>query len=270
MGFRFINQLPQFFNASGQVMSGGQLAFYESGTTTPLDTYTDETLTQANPNPLELDSTGRPTADIWMNGNYRVVLLDNTGATIWTRDDVQQPGGTTFSLPALQAGQFLSNDGTTPLWTPVLQVPSPTGASGKVLSTDGSSLFWIPAPTNGSNGAAGTNANVTVNPTNVKWNNGTGAFAYYQMGAATAPASGGHTTSTTVTFPVAFATTPVVMASVSGGSFASAGYLVALNITNVSTTGFTIAFDTNSSDGSNGNIIASVPFNWIAFGITAS
>lgn len=270
MGFRFINQLPQFFNASGQVMSGGQLAFYESGTTTPLNTYTDETLAHANPNPLELDSTGRPTADIWMNGNYRVVLLDSTGATIWTRDDVQQPGGTTFSLPALQAQQFLSNDGTSPLWTPILQVPNPAGASGKTLSTDGSNLFWIPTPTNGSNGSAGTNANVDVTATDVKWNNGTGAFAHYQMGAGSAPASGNHTSSTTVTFPVPFATTPVVMASVSGTTFASSGYLAALAISNVSTTGFTIAFDTNSSDGSNGNIIAPVPFNWVAFGTTAT
>lgn len=270
MGFRFINQLPQYLDASGQVMSGGQLAFYESGTTTPLNTYTDETLTQANPNPLELDSTGRPTADIWMNGNYRVVLLDATGATIWTRDDVQQPGGTTFSLPALQSGKFLSNDGTNPLWTPVLQVPSPTGATGKVLSTDGSNLFWIPAPTNGTPGTPGANASVTVTATDVKWSGGSGALAHYQMGAGSAPASGGHTTSTTVTFPVPFATTPVVMASVSGTTFASSGYLVALAISNVSPTGFTIAFDTNSSDGTNGNIIATVPFNWIAFGTTAT
>lgn len=270
MGFRFIDQLPQFFNASGQVLSGGQLAFYESGTTTPLNTYTDDTLTQANPNPLELDSTGRPTADIWMNGNYRVVLMDGTGATIWTRDNVQQPGGTTFSLPALVAGQFLSNNGTAPLWAPVVQVPSPAGASGKVLSTDGSNLFWIPAPTNGTPGTPGTNASVTVTATDVKWSGGSGALAHYQMGAASAPTSGNHTTTTTVTFPIPFATTPVVMASVSNSAFASSGYLVALAITNVSTTGFTIAFDTNSSDGSNGNIIAPVPFNWIAFGTTAT
>lgn len=269
MGFRFINQLPQFLDAAGQVLSGGQLAFYQSGTTTPQDTYTDDTLTKANPNPLELDSTGRPTADIWMNGTYRVVLLDATGATIWTRDDVEQPGGTTFSLPTLVAGQFLTNDGTNPLWAPVLQVPSVTGAGGKVLGTDGSTLFWQPPPGAGANGTNGTNAAVTVTSTSVSWSNGTGDRFFIQSGSGSAPASGGHGTSTDITFPTAFKAIAAVIATPTSNSFATSGYQATVSVLNKSTTGFTASFDTNSSDGSNGNIINALPFDWVAFGTVA-
>lgn len=270
MGFRFINQLPQFLGASGQVLSGGQLAFYQSGTTTPQATYTDDTMTKQNPNPLELDSSGRPTADIWMSGNYRVVLMDSTGATIWTRDDVEQPGGTTFSLPSLVAGQFLTNDGTSPLWAAIQQVPNPAGSSGKVLGTDGTNLFWQPAPTNGTPGTPGTNAAVTVTSSSVKWSNGTGPLAFIQTGSGSAPASGNHGTSLAVTFPVPFATAPVVMITPTSNSFATSGYQATCSAINVSTTGFTASFDTNSSDGSNGNIVSALPFAWMAFGTVAS
>lgn len=263
MGFRFINQLPQFLNASGQVLTGGQLAFYSSGTTTPLATYTDDTLTIQNPNPLELDSTGRPTADIWMNGNYRVVLLDSTGATIWTRDDVQQPGGTTFSLPTLVAGQFLSNNGASPLWAAINQVPSPAGANGKVLSTDGSNLFWIPAPTNGTPGTPGTNAAVTVTTSSTKWSSGAAPFAFYQMGSGSAPASGTKNTQQSVTFTTAFASTPTVI--VIPTAAAQGGVMPIPMLFSVSATGFTVYFGTND-DNAAATFITACTFNWIAFG----
>ena len=190
---------------------------------------------------------------------------------VWTRDYVQTlaeaGNGSTLPSPASGTGEFLSSDGTNYIWAPVLQVPSPTGQTNKVLSNDGANIIWINPPTNGT---PGTNATVTVTATDVKWSGGSGSLAHYQMGAGSAPASGAHTTSTTITFPVAFATTPVVMASVSSTTFATSGYLAAVSITSVSLTGFTISFDTNSSDGSNGNIIAAVPFNWIAFGTTTS
>lgn len=267
MAFRFINQLPQFLNAAGQVLSGGQLAFYQSGTTTPQDTFTDDTLSKANPNPLELDSTGRPTADIWMNGNYRVVLLDNTGATIWTRDNVEQPGGTTFSLPALVAGQFLTNNGSAPSWAPISQVPSPAGAAGQVLGTDGTNLFWQPAPSNGTNGAPGTNANITVTPSSFKANNGSGAFWFVQGGSSSAPATGTKNTQQAITFPTAFASTPfvIVMPSspVSGGIFP-----IPMNYA-VSTTGFTVYLGCNDDNGT-ATFTGPTNFSWIAFGTVAT
>lgn len=271
MAFRFDNPLPQYFDAAGQVLTGGQLAFYTSGTTTPLATYTSPALTTANPNPLELDSTGRPTADIWLNGNYRVVLMDSTGATIWTRDNVQIPGGGAFTLPAMQSGQFLTNNGTVAEWASIAQVPSPAGASGKVLGTDGTNLIWQSAPSDGSSGTDGTNANVTVTPTGVKWNNGTGNLFFIQMGSGSAPASGIGGTSVNVTFPVPFATTPMVMALPTSNTVATNGDIPAVAIVNVSTTGFTFVGDTNTASSNYGGIITNpVPFNWVAFGTVAS
>ena len=53
-------------------------------------------------------------------------------------------------------------------------------------------------------------------------------------------------------------------------TFASAGYLAAVAVTGQTTTGFNVSFDTNSSDGSNGNIVSALPFDWIAYGTIAA
>ena len=44
MAQRFFSPNEQFFDDNGAVLNGGKLNFYETGTSTPLDTYSDETL----------------------------------------------------------------------------------------------------------------------------------------------------------------------------------------------------------------------------------
>jgi len=71
----------QFFDGNGDPLSGGFLYFFESGTSTPKTTYSDEDLTTENANPVELDAYGVP-GDIFFTGTARIVLTD--------ADDVQQ------------------------------------------------------------------------------------------------------------------------------------------------------------------------------------
>jgi hypothetical protein len=80
----------QFFNNAGVVLAGGQLFTYAAGSTTPLATYTDSTLAVANGNPVVLDSSGRPTTEIWLQNNtaYKFVLKDANSNTIGTWDNI--------------------------------------------------------------------------------------------------------------------------------------------------------------------------------------
>ena len=143
MSFRFLDQFPVYLNASGEPCAGGSLTFYETGTTTPKAVYTNKALGASATNPHVLSSTGRPTTDLWGSGSYRVVLKDSGGATIWTRDDVDELL-TGSGIPSMtsQSGKFLTNNGSVASWSAISQVPSVTGNSGKYLYTDGSTASW--------------------------------------------------------------------------------------------------------------------------------
>jgi hypothetical protein len=85
------NPVFQFVDSTGTPYAGGSLTFYESGSSTPLDTYNDPDLLapHLNSNPVTLNSAGWPDVNIFLtNVLYRVVLKDSSGNTIWTRDDV--------------------------------------------------------------------------------------------------------------------------------------------------------------------------------------
>jgi hypothetical protein len=66
----------QFEDASGVPYTDGNLYFYETGTTTPKNTYTSETLGTANANPVPLNAEGRPDVDIWGSGEFKLVVKD--------------------------------------------------------------------------------------------------------------------------------------------------------------------------------------------------
>lgn len=94
---RYYNPRPQYF-IGGVMASGAKLFFYTVGTTTKKDTYTDSTKNTANPNPVILDSQGRPAnsgtpIDIFLDGAYKVVLAPSTDTdppanAVWTEASV--------------------------------------------------------------------------------------------------------------------------------------------------------------------------------------
>lgn len=80
-----------FTEADGTPLEGGKVEFFEAGTSTPKDTFTDFGGLTANANPVILDSNGE--ADIWLgDGRYKVVLKTSADVTRWTVDDVSNEG----------------------------------------------------------------------------------------------------------------------------------------------------------------------------------
>lgn len=91
---RMFNPDPAFSDATGAALSGSQLFFYVTGTSTKQNTYADKGLTIPNLNPIVLDANGRSPTDIWLiNAGYKIVLApandtDPPTSPIWTRDPV--------------------------------------------------------------------------------------------------------------------------------------------------------------------------------------
>lgn len=89
MAGRFNNPYPQFLDSTPEAYSGGSLTFYASGTSTLQSIYSDEDLTTPLTNPVTLNAAGRAATDIFLQDlNYKVVLKDSSGNTIWTADPV--------------------------------------------------------------------------------------------------------------------------------------------------------------------------------------
>jgi hypothetical protein len=79
---RLILPYQSVFDLNGHPLPGAKMYFYESGTVTPKDTYSDEALTTPNTNPVIADSQGQ-FGDIFLSGAYSCKLDD--------ADDVTQP-----------------------------------------------------------------------------------------------------------------------------------------------------------------------------------
>ena len=82
----------QFFDNSGQVLTGGKLYTYLAGTTTPATTYTTNVGNVANSNPIILDAAGRvpSSGEIWLTSgiNYKFVLKTSTDVQLWSTDNL--------------------------------------------------------------------------------------------------------------------------------------------------------------------------------------
>ena len=82
----------QFFDNSGQVLTGGLLYTYFAGTTTPATTYTTSSGITAQPNPIVFNAAGRvpDSGEIWLSDGilYKFVLKDQYGVQIATYDNI--------------------------------------------------------------------------------------------------------------------------------------------------------------------------------------
>lgn len=83
-----INPQHQFFDSNGDPLSGGKVYFFEAGTSTPTDTFTDQGGGTPNSNPVILDANGR--AEIWTDlaQSYKVRLDDADDNQIWEVDNI--------------------------------------------------------------------------------------------------------------------------------------------------------------------------------------
>lgn len=82
----------QFFDNSGQVLTGGKIYTYLAGTTTPAVTYTTNSGLIAQPNPIILNAAGRvpDSGEIWVTDGttYKFVLKDQNDVLIATYDNL--------------------------------------------------------------------------------------------------------------------------------------------------------------------------------------
>lgn len=121
----------QFFDNNGDPLANGFVYTYAAGTTTALATYTDSTGTVAAPNPIQLNSAGRPTSGsgaIWGSGAYKFIVKDANGVQVGdTLDNVISFAGLATSSNAY--AQTFSGDGTTTVFT----ASSDLGTDSKAL-----------------------------------------------------------------------------------------------------------------------------------------
>lgn len=94
---RFGSVGTQYFTDDNEVLGGGKLYFYNTGTSTPKTTYSNVGLTIANTNPVVLDADGRQ-PDIFFDGVAKAVLTDSSGTVIDTKDPVGETSQLAFQL----------------------------------------------------------------------------------------------------------------------------------------------------------------------------
>lgn len=252
-----------FWNILGTAgLREGSVQFYEIGTTTPKNTWSDADLSTLNANPLNIDGAGRFPDDVFLDGEYTVVLkdgLNGTGATVWTRDVIGGDSAGT-SIPTPTIGYVLSSaDGVTTVWVdPDTFLPDPTGQTGKALVSTGAGYTFQAFP-------EAPELDIVVSNGSQRVGDGVDATkSLTQYGTDSAAASGTTSTTKAVVFTTLYSTTPAVVVTPTSSS--QPGGPVVTELTAVSTTGFTVKFDIAEGSSGGSSVVNPVPFNWIAIG----
>lgn len=271
MSYRFPDPNPVLISLLGtESAADGTLQFYDYQTTTPKATYSDRDLTIPNANPVELDASGRAETEIWLDGEYTVVLRDADNTVIWTRDVVPEVSPTTtLPDPTTLPGGTVKSNGTGYELVDDLALPDPTDSAGYmvVVNSDGTDFILqeqpeppeIPDPEIVvSTSPASFRAGVSDNTTKF----------FIQAGSGSAPASGTENTQVSVTFAEPFAATPWhISIEQTHDGVTSLGVVPQYCISARSASGFTVRFSTEeNSDFSGWNITSAVPFTYAAFG----
>lgn len=97
-----------FFTSQGVVLSGGQIATYLAGTTTPAATYTDSTSVTPNANPIILGSNGIAPQEIWLTAGikYKFIILDANSNVLATYDNLSGVNDSSSTISQWVASGF--------------------------------------------------------------------------------------------------------------------------------------------------------------------
>jgi hypothetical protein len=95
-------------------LAGGFIYTYQAGSSTPLNTYTDNTGNTANTNPIVLGTDGRPPNEIWLTYgySYKFVLTDSSNNTVQTLDNLYGIIGTSPNVNAVPSGGIIMWSGS--------------------------------------------------------------------------------------------------------------------------------------------------------------
>ena len=166
---------PDFLGSTGAVANGAKLCTLSAGTTTPLATYSNVTLTSALPNPITLSSLGRPTTNgstetsVYLQAqSYKFILYaagtgntcngTSVGSAIWTRDNIAAYNtyATTFATKMDDKECHTSQQSGATLGARI------TACQTALASTGGNII------TTGDNGSQSITGSVTISKSNVK------------------------------------------------------------------------------------------------------
>lgn len=263
--FRIFDPFTVFWDDQGRILSGGEIRFYESETTTPKSVFGDPALTIDNGSTVMIGSDGRAEVQIWGDGNYRTRLYRPDGTLVpgGEADNVQAAGGDGLTLPPPVDGEFVTSNGSLFLMAPILQLPDPTGQDGKVPTATGSG-YTLQAP---AVPPTPVEPDIEVTSTTLRAADGTTSFLM-QRGSGTAPASGLNTTNTAITFAIAFADAPHIIITPTVAAAGADGFLPVPSVPSKSATGCTVYFDTNGDKF--GKITNQITFDYVAVGTIAT
>lgn len=119
-----------YFDDDGVPLAGGKLYFYEAGTSTPLDTYSDPDLDpiHANPNPITLDASGKSPYPVFLAvASYKQNVTDSAGVAMdgWPKDNI---ASVALAQSSIGVAVFtLGGDASSPIPTTQTSYPSGTG-----------------------------------------------------------------------------------------------------------------------------------------------
>jgi hypothetical protein len=273
--FRLVDKTRTFFGLQAQLLAGGSLVFYQAGTTTPQDVYGDKDLTVNNGSTIDLDSSGRPSVDVWADTTdaYFMEVYDASSVKQGELDNMEVPGGAGQIIPIPDDGEYLSGDGTNFIAVSLdgKLLPDMAGNANKILGTDGSLASWVAKP---ADGAAGV-SDIVITSSSVKLSNGTN-HSLRQFKAETVTGTGALEVTKSITFDTAYSSAPKVLVTVTGTNASAASNVeVHTRVSAISTTGFTVVFSNRTGGSSadlsgNGLLTGTVSFNWEAIGPTAS
>lgn len=150
----------QFFDNNGVPLNGGLIYTYQAGSSTPLSTYTTNSGTVPNSNPIILDAAGRTPQEIWLQTGYtyKFVIQTSAGVTLQTLDNL---------YPILQTSAATTNPFTTGMiiiWSGSIG-SIPTGwvlCNGSNGTPDLRDRFVVAAGSTYSVGQTGGSANAIV------------------------------------------------------------------------------------------------------------
>jgi hypothetical protein len=99
---------PTLFDANGAPISGGKVYFYDAGTSTPRNVYSNPDLAGGHvlTQPVEADSAGRLPVIYIATGAYKVIVTDASGVLIYSADNLDT------GIPAGSGALAVANGGT--------------------------------------------------------------------------------------------------------------------------------------------------------------
>jgi hypothetical protein len=273
--YRLVDKTRTFFGTQAQILAGGSLVFYTAGTTMPQNVYGNRALTVNNGSTVGLDSSGRPSVDVWADTAvaYFIEIYDADGVKQGELDNVEVPGGAGQIVPVPGDNEVLGGDGDNFVLIDVSGkwLPDMSGNANKVLGTDGSLASWIAKP---ADGAAGV-SDIQITSGSVKLSNGSN-HSLRQFASDTVAGTSALEVSKSITFGTAYSSAPKVLVTVTGTNASAASNVeVHTRVSAISTTGFTVTFSNRTGGSSadlsgNGLLTGTVSFNWEAIGPTAS